>query len=493
MHFFVSDNGWLPDDVGDRFPCIVLVTDNWDDMFIAETLFHAKYYQRNGEFTVLGDIKIMTTKGGVTRRHLDRYFTQLDETYCALGQDVKFYKKIRETIPAVEQNDIFNALRDAAINSDVAEQFKRNNLFRSSLLRFSDAVKAYKEAAEIFNNQTIEKVLKFNFSCLLKNASNKHVINLDFESSNLPYRINALVGKNATGKTKVLRELSAKMSGLLQPNEDSFIPERPSFSKVIVVSFSAYDDFYKPFDEKEDLGNIFFSYVYCGLKTKDGLLELQGIERNFYESFSRVAFRGYTDKWYDLMLEFFNKDDISLIQEIAEAKANGKDVQYSIDSLLSSGQKVILLSITNIIEHIENDSILFIDEPEIHLHPNAIGKYMKMLYATLEKFNAYAVIATHSPLIIQEIPSRYINVFYRSENSTYINKPYIETFGESISVITSDLFEVREHESNYKTWLSDQINDGKTKGNIMALFVNGLSFNALTYLNNVVRVQREEE
>jgi hypothetical protein len=71
-----------------EMPYIRLVTDDWDDSSTAETLFHA-FYKGIGEHEIdLGDIKIQTTKGVITRNHIPRYFTELDETFCSLGQTI---------------------------------------------------------------------------------------------------------------------------------------------------------------------------------------------------------------------------------------------------------------------------------------------------------------------------------------------------------------------------------------------------------------------
>ena len=123
------------------------------------------------------------------------------------------------------------------------------------------------------------------------------------------------------------------------------------------------------------------------------------------------------------------------------------------------------------------------DEPEIHLHPNAIANTMRMFYRLLEKFNSYAIIATHSPLIIQEIPSRYIRVLTRINNVLSIHIPDNECFGENITKITDDLFDVQSTESNYKSILK-KMSKKMTYEDILELFEGKLSFNAMVYLKN---------
>lgn len=450
----------------------------------------------------------MTTKGSITRNVIDSYFEELDDTFCSLGQDTNYYVTIRDKIEQPYRDEIFSGLRDAAINKQIGNKFKNTEIFRVSLLRFSQAEKAFKEAKKIMARQKVNKVLKFTFTCKVPHALKEHVVKLDFVDSNeeyqLPSRINAFVGKNATGKTKVLTELASQLSGATGGSKTNFKPERPSFSKVIAISYSAFDELYKPFDENNSqLVNsenksrkdqtVLFSYVYCGLRTKKGILSLDDIEESFFKAYQRLIEKNREEKWIKIMSNVFEDEHFELIDRLMNREADS-DERLSV--FLSSGQNILLSTMTEVISNIENDSLILFDEPEIHLHPNAIANFMRMFYDILIEFDSYAVISTHSPLIIQEIPSKYVRVFNRSNNIPFIETLYSECFGENISTITNDVFDVREHESNYKTWFRKM--SGKfSKDEIIDLFDGELSYNALTFLNslfyNKERVDNEGE
>ena len=126
---------------------------------------------------------------------------------------------------------------------------------------------------------------------------------------------------------------------------------------------------------------------------------------------------------------------------------------------------------------------LLFDEPELHLHQNATANTMRMFYRLLEEFNSYAIIATHSPLIIQEIPSKYIRSLARVNNVLTIHTPDNECFGENVTKITDDIFDVRSTESNYKSILRKLIQKMEYE-DILELFNGKLSFNAMIYLKN---------
>lgn len=488
MNFYIKEYGSIKY-IQKKFPSIVLTTDDWNDWFGAETLFHAKYYKTEDSFPInLGDIKIMTTNEKCTRKVIPEHFTRLDKTYCSLGQNLNYYEKINN-LDDKDKKDILSGLRDVATSSNILSLFKQNNTFKNSLLRFSEAEKALKEARKYFGG-SISKTLKFSYECQLESASAPHIVKLDFEEDFLPYRINAFVGKNATGKTKVLTELSSSLSGAKR-SKSSFLPERPSFSKIITISYSAFDELYKPF---EDISNIehsnkderkeeskLFSYKYCGLRNKQGVLSLKELEHQFIEAFESVKERGREDEWIKIMRNVFEEEHLELIHNIKSSQSS-----YSLSNLLSSGQNILLSTITDVIANIEVDSLLLFDEPEIHLHPNAIANFMRMFYEILERFDSYAIISTHSPIILQEVPSKYISVFSRIDNIPLINLPSLECFGENISTITNDIFDVREHESNYKTYLKYMANR-MSKDEIIDLFEDELSFNALTFLNAIYK------
>ena len=99
---------------------------------------------------------------------------------------------------------------------------------------------------------------------------------------------------------------------------------------------------------------------------------------------------------------------------------------------------------------IKDNSLLLFDEPETHLHPNAISNLITALYEILSKFNSFCIVATHSPMIIQEVSSKCVFILRRIDDCLEINKPNYETFAESITTITDDIFGNRQVGRYYK-------------------------------------------
>jgi hypothetical protein len=72
----------------------------------------------------------------------------------------------------------------------------------------------------------------------------------------------------------------------------------------------------------------------------------------------------------------------------------------------SSGEQCMLIMLLGIAGHIENDSLVLIDEPEVSLHPRWQEEFMPLLEACFENYNrCHFVVATHSPQITSRLNS----------------------------------------------------------------------------------------
>ncbi|WP_151794358.1 AAA family ATPase, partial [Acinetobacter nosocomialis] len=73
---------------------------------------------------------------------------------------------------------------------------------------------------------------------------------------------------------------------------------------------------------------------------------------------------------------------------------------------MSSGQLCIISSFSSIAARIKNGSLVFIDEPEISLHPSWASKYIELLQEKFSMFKrCHFIVATHSPHIVSNLPN----------------------------------------------------------------------------------------
>ena len=69
---------------------------------------------------------------------------------------------------------------------------------------------------------------------------------------------------------------------------------------------------------------------------------------------------------------------------------------------LSTGYKIVLHVIVSLVAHTTSKSLILFDEPEMQLPPPLIAALMKSMRIVLEEKNAFAVVSTHSPVVLQE-------------------------------------------------------------------------------------------
>nr|WP_145164552.1 AAA family ATPase [Paenibacillus terrae] len=462
MKFYISTQ--IPDRT--TYPIGVLFRSDWDD-YGHKTSYVLELRLSESEKINFGSVKILQINEN--RTQVPESFEKLGENYFSLGQTMEYYEKLKELDNSLFQ-DITVALNDVALDEDLAEIVTEHNGFESSLLRDSDSRRVFAEAKYLFYSpENIEPnfVLKFDYEYSLSNAKLK--VNFDFLKNNLlPYRINAIIGENGTGKTRLLVRLANSLSRS-DKKEGTFSPEIPVFRRVITLSYSYFDEFEKPNSTKT------YNYKYCGLKTSVGLMTRKQQIAKYQIAIEDIKKQNRLTQWKELLSELFNKEILDLIE---------MDISYAMRQL-SSGQNILLATMTDVIANIQDSSLILYDEPELYLHPTAVSKLAILLSKLLDEFNSYAIISTHSPLILQDIPSKYVKVIQYIDGRSTIRPLGIECFGEDLTGISEEVFGVTRYNNLYKIWLSELAQRISYEG-ILELFNNKLSFNARVFLKTQI-------
>lgn len=169
-----------------------------------------------------------------------------------------------------------------------------------------------------------------------------------------------------------------------------------------------------------------------------------------------------TKKWLKTISSFLDEEIVENLMSENEDKVKKINLTKISDTLkiLSSGQNILLNIITEIIKNIRYDSLIIYDEPETHLHPNAISQLTNTLYTLTEEFESFCLIATHSPLVVQEMLAKNIYILEKEQNNLYVRKPNSETFGENLTVITNEIFGNRDVPDYFKIQLKKLVSLG---------------------------------
>jgi ABC-type cobalamin/Fe3+-siderophores transport system ATPase subunit len=143
----------------------------------------------------------------------------------------------------------------------------------------------------------------------------------------------------------------------------------------------------------------------------------------------------------------------------------------------STGHKIVLLIITGLLANIEPCSLVLVDEPETHLHPPLLAGLMHALRNILSEHEAFAVVATHSPVVVQESLARHVGVVRREGDMNAIIPLTGETFGESIGLISAEVFGLQTDVTDFHNILDRLVAKYSDLETIEELFLNGAMSN----------------
>jgi ATPase subunit of ABC transporter with duplicated ATPase domains len=493
---FVVDEGHAPTIAASNETYVILRRDKWDD-FGFKTLFHAELRPAGAAPVDLGTVKILRlgqTDGWTTFD--SRRFNALDENYCSLGQDIEYYEKLSKLSRNV-RTTFLRAIRDAATDARIAAAFENEAGWTTSLLRFGQAEHTLAAARSLFEGTAPSRGV-----AAFRHRSRELQANLRFsfdDSGRLPGRCKVLIGYNGVGKTRLLAEVARDTSkvavgqGPLDRTDGSAV-----FSAVIAVSYSAFDTFELPlsasnsaiFDDVSSTSR--FGYTYCGLRRlQDGkasaeLKSIGEIDAELKGAFRSASHRNaaaLTEALSNLDLDpSFGRIGLRLADWVSVEGPTERDL-----AMLSAGQKIVLNITAQLAAHLRSRSLVLLDEPETHLHPPLLAALLRSIQSLLDAFDSFAIVATHSPVVLQEVPARDVQVIERFGSVVRATEPQIETFGAGLGELTHEVFDLDTSVADYRAVIR-QLAPTMSIEQLELLFPLGLSSQARAL---AIRANRE--
>ncbi|MET4082958.1 ABC-type lipoprotein export system ATPase subunit [Pedobacter sp. UYP30] len=465
----------------------------WNDYSVVSG-FALDYFSKVNAKQRIGYLKLIHKEEMKTYLELPDKFYTLSQDFCSLGTTEDYYFNLQKILGSKNMISILNALQDAAYFTEIHDSYEKNSNFTSSLIRDDEAERLLREIKPKLEGRSLEDL--YSFSYKFKPAYSNEEINIEFELNDkkpISNRIFAIIGKNGTGKTQFMTSLP---NNFAEGNKELFSGKMPVFSKIIAVSYSVFDNFSIP------KKSAIFNYVYCGLKNQEGeIRNNKSLVLSFHHNWKRIISLERSERWRAVLLNFIDQnivDSFIIKREIFSIGGDTYDVNLqgfnSIKNNLSSGQSIILYIITEVVANIRLDSLILYDEPETHLHPNAIVQLMNTIYELVNEFESYCLIATHSPLIVRELFSKNVYIMERDGNIPSIRRIGLECFGENLSVITDEVFGDREIPKQYKKIITELVDQGKTYDEIVKLLEFDeypLSLNASIFIKNIIKYRLE--
>lgn len=515
-----------------------LEQDNWDDFDFKTT--YGLYYQpsKSADLLYVGGVKILKLgqKEGEPIQIMEP-FDRLDDLWCSVGTDLDYYERL-STIDDGDRHEILKALRDVVANPALIPEFQNEPGWRRSLFRDNSRWDRFLDDATAIHNKDFSKLANletpFSFrptessDVLPLNFSAPHVPNYNQEMRKLgpsekevllPQRIVALIGRNGSGKSTLLSRLShvafASGSGREQQtirDLGTFDPPEINFSRIITISYSAFDSFDVPGLEGKDRVQIAKDiaagqgrFAYCGLRdiaaeteerensavnadnptsARQAITRLKSIEAlasEFERYVTMINNGGRRALFRSALKPLLSEPSFALRGDEGDAEFI---MNEPMDSFLSwsTGHKIALHVVASLTARAARKSLVLFDEPEMHLHPPLTAALMQAIRIILEEVNAFCVVATHAPVVVQETLARHVRIVTRAGDTLHFRQPKLETFGENVGLLTYDIFGLVASSTDFHEVLDLLVDGDLSLETIDDLFTPALSGQARGYV-----------
>lgn len=432
-------------------------------------------------------------------------FELLGDEYCAMCQDLNVYMALNRMLKPKERLEFIESLRLITTkNKDSFSAFFEEECFQKSFLRYNefDSFILKKGSELLLNESTIYDLPKKSFDVKFGNCDDTISLRFpctppDAKLRYVPNGVIAFIGKNGCGKSTLLNHIARVLytAPRNRTNLDQYIRITPGdlgVMQLMMLSYSAFDNFTWPlltteecvqYSESDNIENDRF--VYCGLRdSKEEARRIVeraktlGVEERTKEKYTILRTRDVLLKNPGMLAHETikainvtvsdNSKRKSLDVLISKLEKYYPDVycemsgilvgSYMIDEdllvdeylRLSTGHKFFIHAIAHILAYLKEDSIVLFDEPENHLQPCLLSFMFKTIRQIAEERNSVCLIATHSPVVLQEMMSSNVFIVRKDGDKTNISHPSIQTYGANFGQINTEVFDLNSDMTNFR-------------------------------------------
>ncbi|WP_272675086.1 MULTISPECIES: AAA family ATPase [unclassified Providencia] len=506
----------------EKYPGIHLLQDHmgtnyavpWDDFgyIITFKVFHVS----SGEKTYIGNIKMLCNENEDTSNYFKKNGKEVEtkiieitnslseNKLISIGEDIAYYKKIGSLFKVAERIDpVLESLCDASYFSANYENYSKWDGYSGSLMRGSSSAailkKGYPIALGRYHPET-------QFSLIIESIEDTFdPISFKFNMARKIGKSNIclLIGKNGVGKTHILKKISEIITGVIDVEKHP-----PYFHKLIVIAYSPFESFHTEneifnkltakYSQNKSVKNMksiqrkrlhVNEYSYIGFRNQEGIFSPEYPIIKSIESVIKILKYDEENNWWN------EKSRLRLLQEtlsisidfdsifmlkndgtelLLNDKVNINDLNHNMnfgnglifkkenkEIPLSSGQKIYTYMLPAIISELEEESLLILDEPELYLHPELEVGLINMLKNILNETKSYSIIATHSAILTREVERNAVTILRKIGGNTKTYKSSIETYGESIDMIISEVFDDEWINKPYQKEIDKFIDDDR--------------------------------
>lgn len=511
MFFKIVKNPETPE--VDKGSQACLVESEWND-FGFETLYVLYVFDATSNIArKVGPVKIgQFAMDDEWRPSLPRAFEALDERFFSVGQDDSYYENLN-SLGAGTRQKILLGLHDISFDAALFKLALEEKVTHTSLLRFVNELTVTGQFRRIANGGVRLSAFSFKYLARSVGDGDGRPLEVSFEvkpESQPPSNVHVLIGRNGVGKTFLLEGMARSIvrnnengDHIGQFQDDEGNSPEDIFANLVTVTFSAFDNSAPIGSPKGDPPLV--KYAYIGLKVEpvnpgsgvspkspDQLAEEFGKSASVCQQGARC------DRWRNALevLEADSAFNSAGILDLSLSGAKGVQFQEQAAKLfngLSSGHKIVMLTMTRLVECVEERTLVLVDEPEAHLHPPLLSALIRSLSALLVDRNGVAVIASHSPVVLQEVPSSCVWKIRRVGDQAIAERPSIQTFGENVGVLTREVFGLEIMRSGFHQMLAVAVDKGLNFEDILDLFDGELGGEARAVAMALIATRSSQE
>ena len=299
----------------------------------------------------------------------------------------------------------------------------------------------------------------------------------------LPGRVNAVTGHSGSGKSRLMGELAlaacrprgGEAGGAMDPPDITF-------SRVMAVSRTGMDLF--PAEVRLEGAP---EYLHLGLwKQEDTGMDGPGNPAREAQEAGRSAAVSLGHAAMAQTLTHLTNESSIARTGFDPAGIDRPPRPREQVAMLGTSQQMAVGTVLRAAAFLRPDALLLMDTPEAHLHPQLLGAFIRDLQWVLEERSSFAIVATSSPVVLQEVPGHCVQALSRYGSRTNVHAPEIETFGEAPGLIMSHVLGTDGTASGSLETLR-RLAEEHTQEEIEAMFENGLSSRARAIIMQTAR------
>jgi predicted ATPase len=410
-------------------------------------------------------------------------FDSLGDEYVSVGQDASLYVNLVSWFGATGAMRLLVALRDMAAMPALISMHLDDDVTQLSLLRTISARTVRDQYRRILEGGNKQQAFSLKYKLRPGYDEGPIMTFSATPSSALPTNVHVIIGANGTGKTttfrNMLRELQVLPADTNAPRQLE-MSDNTSISSCVSVSFSAFDA--PRVFARDRNAETQFPVKHIGLRAAPShahgrnatstqfmprapqhsevgsqATDTNHVPRSHEDTFREAVEDCQKNREQRLITALSFLADADSVLDSRGIRNPGELKRVSFSGL-SSGHQIVLLTIVNLVRYCEEKCLVLIDEPESHLHPPLVSAFTRAVSWLMAEINGLAILATHSPVVLQEVPSQCVWKIWSTGTRSNVSRPNTETFGENLGILTRDVFGLELDKSGYHAILEKMAN-----------------------------------